>query len=136
MSVLLIAASPSLRSRSAAWLDHVGRRLGREGHRTESLPVRELHAQALVQADFSEASIVRATTQVAQAQVLVIATPVCKAAYSGVLKVFLDLLAQTALKGKTVLPLTTGGSPHHMPALGAKHQRAAAASDGVHIATC
>ena len=36
---------------------------------------------------------------------------------SGVLKVFLDLLPQTALKGKVVLPLATGGSPHHMLAL-------------------
>ena len=48
---------------------------------------------------------------------LVVATPVYKAAYSGVLKVFLDLLPQTALKGKIVLPLATGGSPHHMLAL-------------------
>lgn len=29
----------------------------------------------------------------------------------------MDLLPQTALKGKTVLPLATGGSPHHMLAL-------------------
>ena len=35
---------------------------------------------------------------------LVVATPVYKAAYSGVLKVFLDLLAANGLKGKTVLP--------------------------------
>ncbi len=53
----------------------------------------------------------------AAARVLVVSTPVYKAAYSGVLKVFLDLLAQTALQGKTVLPLATGGSPHHMLAL-------------------
>ena len=33
------------------------------------------------------------------------------------LKVFLDLLPQNALQGKTVLPLATGGSPHHMLAL-------------------
>ena len=46
-----------------------------------------------------------------------VATPVYKAAYSGVLKVFLDLLSQNALQGKTVLPLATGGSPHHMLAL-------------------
>jgi len=31
--------------------------------------------------------------------------------------VLLDLLPQTALKEKTVLPLATGGSPHHMLAL-------------------
>ena len=55
--------------------------------------------------------------QVANAQLIVVATPVYKAAYSGLLKVFLDLLPQTALAGKTVLPLATGGSPHHMLAL-------------------
>lgn len=117
MTVLLIAASPSQHSRSAALLDHVGHRLERAGQRTERLQVRELNPLALVQANFSDASIVAATEQVAQAEVVVVATPVYKAAYSGVLKVFLDLLAQTALKGKTVLPLATGGSPHHMLAL-------------------
>jgi len=54
---------------------------------------------------------------VAKADVVVVATPVYKAAYSGVLKVFLDLLPQTGLQGKTVLPLATGGSPNHMLAL-------------------
>jgi FMN reductase len=49
--------------------------------------------------------------------VIVVATPIYKAAYSGVLKVFLDLLSQGAFKGKTLLPLATGGSPHHMLAL-------------------
>ena len=53
----------------------------------------------------------------AQAQVIIVATPVYKAAYSGVLKVFLDLLPQDAFKDKTVLPLATGGSPNHMLAL-------------------
>ena len=33
------------------------------------------------------------------------------------LKVFLDLLPQSALTGKVVLPLATGGSPNHMLAL-------------------
>ncbi|HET6317348.1 MAG TPA: NAD(P)H-dependent oxidoreductase, partial [Chloroflexota bacterium] len=42
---------------------------------------------------------------------------VVKAAYSGVLKVLLDLLPQTALRQKVVLPIATGGSHHHMLAL-------------------
>ena len=53
----------------------------------------------------------------ARAQAIVVATPIYKAAYSGVLKLFLDLLPQTAFKGKTVLPMATGGSPNHMLAL-------------------
>src|SRR5918912_82296 len=37
-----------------------------------------------------------------------------KAAYTGLLKAFLDLLPQYALGGKTVLPLVTGGTPAHV----------------------
>lgn len=79
--------------------------------------MRDLPPQALLLADFGNPSVIRAAAQVADADIVVVATPVYKAAYSGVLKVFLDLLPQTALKDKVVLPLATGGSPHHMLAL-------------------
>lgn len=117
MSVLLIAGSPSDRSRTAALLDAVGQRLKFRGAQTKTLRIRDLPPQALLLADFGNPALVSATVQVAQADVIVVATPVYKAAYSGVLKVFLDVLPQTALKGKTVLPLATGGSPNHMLAL-------------------
>lgn len=117
MSALLIAGSPSERSRSAALLDAVAQRLQKRGAVADRVHVRDLSPQALLLADFGHPTVVAATEQVARAKVLVVATPVYKAAYSGVLKVFLDLLPQTALKGKTVLPLATGGSPHHMLAL-------------------
>ena len=117
MSVLLIAGSPAERSRSAALLDEAGRRLTRRGALVERLQIRNLSPQALLLADLGHPSIASAVRSVAQADVLVVATPVYKAAYSGVLKVFLDLLPQDAFKGKTVLPLATGGSPNHMLAL-------------------
>jgi FMN reductase len=117
MSVLLIAGSPSERSRTAALLEATGQRLETRGVQVQRLRVRDLNPQALLLADFGHPSVLAAQEQVAQASVLVVATPVYKAAYSGILKVFLDLLPQTALKGKTVLPLATGGSPHHMLAL-------------------
>jgi FMN reductase len=44
-------------------------------------------------------------------------TPIYKAAYSGLLKLFLDLLPPDALRGKTVVPLATGGSSAHFLAL-------------------
>jgi SsuE family FMN reductase len=50
----------------------------------------------------------------AAADAVVVTTPVYKAAYSGLLKVFLDLLPQYALRGKPVLPLATGGTPAHV----------------------
>jgi len=117
MSVLLIAGSPSERSRTAALLEATGQRLETRGVQVQRLRVRDLNPQALLLADFGHPSVLAAQELVAQASVLVVATPVYKAAYSGILKVFLDLLPQTALKGKTVLPLATGGSPHHMLAL-------------------
>jgi FMN reductase len=117
MTVLLIAASPTQSSRSAALLDAVGQRLQARGAHLERLPLRELEPRALLLAEHKHPNIAKALAQVASAQVVVVATPVYKAAYSGLLKVFLDLLAQTALQGKTVLPLATGGSPHHMLAL-------------------
>jgi FMN reductase len=117
MSVLLIAGSPSERSRSAALLDRVGQHLSELHVDVEHLRVRDLSPQALLLADFGHRTVVEAIDQVKQAQAIVVATPVYKAAYSGVLKVLLDLLPQTAFKGKTVLPLATGGSPHHMLAL-------------------
>ena len=121
MSVLLIGGSPTEHSRSTALLDAVAQRLREQvdGRRLpiDRLRMRDLSPQALLLADWGHASVARAVEQVANARALVIATPVYKAAYSGVLKVFLVLLPQTALKGKAVLPLATGGSPHHMLAL-------------------
>ena len=116
-SVLLIAGSPSAPSRSTALLEAVGERLAARHARIERLHVRELPAEALMQADTRHPAVAAAIAKVASARAVVVATPVYKAAYGGVLKVFLDLLAQDALKGKTVLPLATGGSPHHMLAL-------------------
>ena len=117
MTVLLIASSPTLPSRSTALLEAAGERLSRRGARIERLAIRDLPAQALLLAEWTHPAIERAIDQVARARVVVVATPVYKAAYSGVLKVFLDLLSQSALKGKTVLPLATGGSQSHMLAL-------------------
>ena len=117
MTVLLIAGSPTSPSRSSALLEAVGQRLEGRGARIERIAVRDLPAQPLLHADWSHPAVERVIAQVAEARVVVIATPVYKAAYSGILKVLLDLLPQDGLKGKTVLPLATGGSPHHMLAL-------------------
>jgi len=117
MSLLTISGSPSLNSRSARLLDHAGARLRKLGHETERLAVRELPAEALLHARFEHPQIVEASAQVSRAAAVVIATPVYKAAYSGLLKSFLDLLPQDGLKGKVVLPLATGGSKAHLLAL-------------------
>ncbi|HEV7620061.1 MAG TPA: NADPH-dependent FMN reductase [Burkholderiaceae bacterium] len=117
MHILLLAGSPSLPSRSTRLLHHAGEKLALLGHRYTKLQVRDVPAQALLHADFGNADLIVAKAQVAQADAIVIGTPVYKAAYSGILKAFLDLLPQDGLAGKLVLPLATGGSQSHMLAL-------------------
>jgi FMN reductase len=46
-----------------------------------------------------------------------VATPIYKAAYTGLLKALLDLLPQYAFADKSVLPLATGGTTAHVLAI-------------------
>ena len=113
-SILTISGSPSATSRTQAVLRHVGDRALADGHRVQRLAVRDLPAAPLLHARAEERSIHAAVQLVERADAIVVGTPVYKAAYSGLLKAFLDLLPQQALVGKTVLPLATGGSTAHV----------------------
>lgn len=116
-SIVIITGSPTRPSRSAALAEHVGERLAREAFAVRTVNVRDLPAPALLQADFKDPEIVAASELVAKADGVIVASPVYKAAYSGVLKAFLDLLPQFALRGKVVLPLLSGGTLAHVLAL-------------------
>jgi len=116
MSIVALAGSPSADSRSTALLRHVLDRFSGDAARSE-IVLRDLPPAALVRADFGDPAIRRAREQVAAARLVVIATPIYKASYSGLLKTFLDLLPQDALRGKTVLALGSGGSAAHLLAL-------------------
>lgn len=113
-SILLVSASPSRPSRTAALLDHVASLVTDAGHHAVRLDVISLPAEALLRADTTDDAVQAALVEVELADAVVIGTPVYKASYSGALKAFLDLLPQRALAGKTVLPLATGGTIAHL----------------------
>ncbi|WP_308921965.1 NADPH-dependent FMN reductase [Janthinobacterium sp. J1-1] len=117
MSILLLGGSPHIPSSSSRLLLHIGEQLALHGHTYSKLDVRDLPARALLQADYSDADIAGAVRAVAEADAIVIATPIYKASYTGLLKAFLDLLPQDGLAGKLVLPLATGGGHAHTLAL-------------------
>ncbi len=117
MHIVSISGSPSQRSRSAWLLQLAHERLADDARSERVIAVRELPAGALLAADVGAAPIRLALDDVQRADVVIVATPIYKAAYSGLLKAFLDLLPQDALRGKTVLPLATGGSLAHLLAL-------------------
>lgn len=117
MTILLLSGSPTTPSRSNQLLNFVDHRLKLLGYETAELQIKDLPHKALLLADFSNSEIISARELVNAADAIVIATPIYKAAYSGLLKSFLDLLPQDGLAGKIVLPIATAGSQSHMLAL-------------------
>jgi FMN reductase len=115
--IVTVSGSPSPASRTALIAREAGRRLAGAGFEVASIDVRDLPAEDLLQARTESPPIRDAAALLARAAGLVIATPVYKAAYSGLLKTFLDLLPQFGLAGKAVLPLATGGSMAHVLAI-------------------
>lgn len=115
--VLAVSGSPMTISRSAVLLGHVTNIVTSHGHTVDTLRIRDLPAEALLHAQFDDPAIRDSFDLLDRADALVVATPVYKAAFSGLLKSWLDLAPQFGLRGKSVLPLATGGSVAHALAL-------------------
>ena len=116
-TALLVSGSPSATSRTTALLHLVAGRLLADGIEAEVLEVRDLPAAALLQGDTEDPAVALAVARVAAADAVVVGSPIYKASYTGLLKAFLDLLPQFALRGTAVLPLATGGTPAHVLAI-------------------
>lgn len=112
--VVLISGSPTSSSRLNGILDYAQTTLESSGIEVERLIVRDLPPAALIHAQFDNLEVVQALAAVERADGVVVATPVYKAAYTGLLKTFLDLLPQKALARKTVLPVAIGGTIAHL----------------------
>ena len=73
----------------------------------------ELGALGAAAVAAGEESVARAVSQVSRADVLVVATPVYKAGFTGLLKLFLDRLDATALDGTVAVPVVVAASAAH-----------------------
>ncbi|KIL40792.1 FMN reductase [Gordoniibacillus kamchatkensis] len=130
--IAIIAGSPSQQTRLNGLLGFIERELESEGHTASRIQVRDLPPDDLIYARFESERIAQANAEVERADGVIVATPVYKAAYTGVLKSYLDLLPQNALAGKVLLPVAIGGTLAHLlvneyalkpvlAALGARH---------------
>jgi FMN reductase len=115
--VVSISGSPAVQSRSTHLLSLAEGALRGRGLNVRRIDARALPPAALMHADFAHPAIRQALELIEHAQAVVIATPLYKASYSGLLKTLLDLLPQSGLAGKIVLPIATGGSLAHLLAL-------------------
>ncbi|MCE5007737.1 NADPH-dependent FMN reductase [Staphylococcus equorum] len=116
-SVAIIAGGNKLQSRLTGIVEYAEKYLEGEGIDTDVVHVHQLDAEALITADFSNASINETHQKIECADGIIIISPVFKAAYSGIVKTYLDLLPRGAFTGKTVLPLALGGTFAHVLAI-------------------
>ena len=88
-----------------------------EAHTIELLDLAPALAAALAPARAigpgPEPALTEAFERVASADILVVATPVYKGSYTGLLKLFVDFLGQDALVERPVFLAATGGSAAH-----------------------
>ena len=85
------------------------------GSRIELIEVRD-HAHALTDnllTGFPSASLREVLDTVAAADALIVVSPTFSASYSGLFKMFFDVLDDKALAGKPVLLAATGGTERH-----------------------
>ncbi|MGD1860202.1 MAG: NADPH-dependent FMN reductase [Leptolyngbyaceae cyanobacterium] len=112
--ILAIAGSPSQSSRSSAVLDYSKSILEAHGLQVETFTIRDIKPEDLVFANFASQELKQFINLVESAKGIMIATPIYKATYTGVLKALLDLLPQYAFAGKTLFPIATGGTITHL----------------------
>ncbi|WP_379128003.1 NADPH-dependent FMN reductase [Paenibacillus sp. sgz500958] len=112
--IVIINGTPSLVSRINAVIEYAEAIARDNGFDVERINIAELPAEDLILTRFESDPIIKANGLVAEADAIIVVSPVYKASYTGVLKTFLDLIPQKGLAGKIVLPLFMGGSLAHL----------------------
>jgi len=112
LTAIGISGSPSARSKSRTLLEHALAALAERGATASLIDLACLPADALLGRRRSD-DVDEALARVRTATIVVASTPVYRATYSGLLKVFFDLLPVDGLVEKIAVAIATGGSPAH-----------------------
>lgn len=109
--LVVVSGNPRPGSRTLGLAEEVGRRIADELGLTATDPV----DLALLAPEVLTGStaVAAARHRVATARVVVVATPVYKASYTGLLKAFLDGYGPDALADVVVVPVVVSASPAH-----------------------
>lgn len=109
MSVCIVVGNPKARSRTLGIAEAlVGSLIGAtESNRASVVDLGEIESSAYGE----EAD--RLLASLPEMQLLVVASPVYKASFTGMLKSFLDYFGQGALNGVPTIPLMTGANEAH-----------------------
>jgi FMN reductase len=111
MRVAVVTGNPKPASRTHGVALAVARVIGGEQLAVDLAE----HAASLF--DPADLELSRLTAEVAASDVVVVASPTYKAAYTGMLKAFLDRYGNNGLAGTVAVPVMTGGWAGHMLAV-------------------
>jgi FMN reductase len=115
--IVILSGSPNPQSRLAGIIDYLESQLVARGAAVDHLAAASLPPEDLVFGRFDSPAVRDAIDRVARADAVIVASPVYKASYTGLLKTLLDLLPQKGLEGKTALPVMIGGTIAHLLAI-------------------
>ncbi len=111
-TVVVVSGNPREGSRTLGAAQQVAAHVAAhvDGQVTATIDLAGIAGEILTD-DHPRADATRST--LADADVAVVATPVYKASYTGLLKAFLDLYGPDGLAGVVVVPLVVSGNPAH-----------------------
>ncbi|HKW41477.1 MAG TPA: NAD(P)H-dependent oxidoreductase [Gemmatimonadales bacterium] len=112
LTVVGVSGSPSATSKSRVLVEHALDCLAERGAVTQLVDLALLPAEALLGRGTAPA-VTAALEATLRAGIVVAGTPVYRATYSGLLKLFFDLLPQDSLVGKVGVPIVTGHGAAH-----------------------
>jgi FMN reductase len=112
--VVIVNGSPNAASRLTGILNHAEQLLAKSGIQVEAIHVADLPANDLVFGRYDKKEIKEAIARVGSADAVLFASPVYKASYTGLLKLFIDLLPRDVLADKWVAPVFIGGTIAHL----------------------
>jgi FMN reductase len=115
--IAVVTGNPKPASRTHSVALAVADALAKELNGAETDLVVDLAVYASRLFDLSDQELAALTAQVAAADIAVFASPTYKAAYTGLLKAFLDRYGNNGLAGVTAIPVMTGGWPGHLLAV-------------------
>jgi FMN reductase len=115
--IVTVSGSPFPNSRTQLLAEWLGARVAVEGIEVRSISVPDLCPQELLSCKTDGPTLKAALSLIDQAHGVIFVTPVHKAAYSGALKAFIDVLPQHGLEGKVAFPVAVGGSMAHALAI-------------------
>lgn len=115
--VVIISGSATVKSRLDGVLERIETKVREAGFDVQTIKVRDLPPEALIYGQFDHPAVVEANQLLEESTAVIIASPIYKASYTGVLKTFLDLIPQKGLEGKVVLPIAIGGTISHLLAI-------------------